>query len=84
MLWTPKFAGVMTKIFHKLVKFEQGEIMMPFDKCPVCGGELVEKNETLMTIVNDIVLMCKSVLAAHYGDSITRADLIRICGSLPS
>lgn len=53
--------------------------MMPFTKCPVCGGEMVEKEveKLLKGGVNLAVIMIKAEVCLHCGERLYSQDTIR-------
>lgn len=52
---------------------------MPFTKCPVCGGEMVEKEveKLLKGGVNLAVIMIKAEVCLHCGERLYSQDTIR-------
>ena len=53
--------------------------MMPFDKCPICGGELVEKEveKLLRGGKNTAVLRVCAEVCQHCGERLYSQDTVR-------
>ena len=53
--------------------------MMPFEKCPVCGGELVEKEieEPLRGGVNVAVIKVLAEVCLHCGEHLYSQETVR-------
>jgi YgiT-type zinc finger domain-containing protein len=53
--------------------------MMPFEKCPVCGGELVEKEVTklLRSGVNTAFLKVKAEVCLSCGERLYSQETVR-------
>lgn len=53
--------------------------MMPFEKCPVCGGELVEKEVTKLLSggIHTASLKVKAEVCLHCGERLYSQDTVR-------
>ncbi len=53
--------------------------MMPFDKCPVCGGELIEKNveKLLRGGINTAVVNVSAEVCLHCGERLYSQETVR-------
>jgi YgiT-type zinc finger domain-containing protein len=53
--------------------------MIPFDKCPVCGGELVEKEveKLLRGGVNTAVLTVRAEVCLHCGERLYTQETVK-------
>lgn len=53
--------------------------MMPFQKCPVCGGELVEKEveKLLRGGVHTAVMKVRAEVCLHCGERLYSQDTVR-------
>jgi len=53
--------------------------MMPFEKCPVCGGQLVEKEveKLLRGGIHTAVLRVRAEVCLHCGERLYSQDTIR-------
>ncbi len=53
--------------------------MMPFPKCPVCGGEIVEKEveEVLRGGVNTAVMRVRAEVCLHCGERLYSTETVR-------
>jgi YgiT-type zinc finger domain-containing protein len=53
--------------------------MQPFDKCPVCGGELVEKEveKLLRGGVHTAVVKVRAEVCLHCGERLYSAEMVR-------
>ncbi|MBI4745319.1 MAG: YgiT-type zinc finger protein [Deltaproteobacteria bacterium] len=53
--------------------------MMPFDKCPVCGGELVEKEveKIVRGGVNTAILTVRAEVCLHCGERLYSEGTVR-------
>lgn len=53
--------------------------MMPFEKCPVCGGELVEKEveKIVRGGVNTAILMVEAEVCLHCGERLYSESTVR-------
>jgi len=53
--------------------------MMPFEKCPVCGGELAEKEieKLLRGGVNTAVIMVRAEVCLHCGERLYSEETVR-------
>lgn len=53
--------------------------MMPFEKCPVCGGELVEKEveKLLRGGINTAVLKVKAEVCMYCGERLYSQETVR-------
>lgn len=53
--------------------------MMPFEKCPVCGGEMVEKTveKLLRGGVNTAVVEVRAEVCLHCGEKLYSKETIR-------
>jgi len=58
---------------------ETEKIMRPFEKCPVCGGELVEKEveKIIRGGVNTAVLRVQAEVCLKCGERLYSAELIK-------
>ncbi len=58
---------------------KEEKTMMPFDKCPVCGGELVEKEveKIVRGGVNTAILMVRAEVCLHCGERLYSEDTVR-------
>jgi len=53
--------------------------MMPFEKCPVCGGELIEKEveKLLRGGVNTAVLKARAEVCLHCGERLYSQEAVK-------
>jgi YgiT-type zinc finger domain-containing protein len=53
--------------------------MMPFEKCPVCGGQLVEKEveKLLRGGIHTAVLRVRAEVCLHCGERLYSQDTVR-------
>jgi len=53
--------------------------MKPFEKCPVCGGELIEKEveKLLKGGVHVVVMRVKAEVCLHCGDRLYSPETVR-------
>ncbi|MCX7011856.1 MAG: YgiT-type zinc finger protein [Candidatus Sumerlaeota bacterium] len=53
--------------------------MMPFSRCPVCGGEMVEKDveKLLRGGVNTAVMKVRAEVCLHCGERLYSSDLVK-------
>lgn len=60
--------------------FDEGKIMLPFEKCPVCGGELKEKvvEKILHGGKHAAVLQIKSEVCLHCGERLYAEETVRL------
>lgn len=58
---------------------QEKEEMKPFDKCPVCGGELVEKEveKLLKGGVHTAVLRVRAEVCLHCGERLYSAETVK-------
>jgi YgiT-type zinc finger domain-containing protein len=58
---------------------EEEVSMMPFEKCPVCGGELVEKEveKLLRGGVNTAVLKTRAEVCLHCGERLYSQEAVK-------
>lgn len=54
--------------------------MIPFDKCPVCGGEAIEKEveKILRGGDNTAIVKVKAEVCLHCGERLYSQDIIKI------
>jgi YgiT-type zinc finger domain-containing protein len=62
---------------------EEG-IMMPFEKCPVCGGEMVEKevDKLLRGGVNTAIMRVSAEVCLRCGERLYSTDVVRCFESI--
>lgn len=53
--------------------------MMPFEKCPICGGELVEKEveKLLRGGIHTAILKVKAEVCLHCGERLYSQETVR-------
>ena len=54
--------------------------MMPFEKCPICGGELVEKEveKLLRGGIHTAVLKVRAEVCLHCGERLYSQETVRL------
>jgi len=54
--------------------------VMPFPQCPVCGGEVVEREveEVLRGGVNTAIVRVRAEVCLHCGERLYSADTVRL------
>ena len=64
----------------KLAKENMMKQKKPFDKCPVCGGELVEKEveKLLRGGVNTAIIKVKAEVCLHCGERLYSQETVKL------
>jgi len=64
----------------KLAKEKMMKQTKPFEKCPVCGGELIEKEveKLLRGGVNTAILKVKAEVCLHCGERLYSQETVRL------
>jgi YgiT-type zinc finger domain-containing protein len=64
----------------KLAKEKMMKLTKPFDKCPVCGGELEEKEveKLLRGGVNTAIIRVRAEVCLHCGERLYSQETVRL------